>query len=324
MNSYPRARRLDALRLDDIEPATTERQLVGLVDDTLGRPIRVPVLVARGRRDGPVLGLTAALHGNEINGIPVLHRLFARLDLEQLRGTVVGVAVVNVPGLIMNQREFLDGRDLNHVFPGRPDGNVAELYAARLVERVITGFDALLDLHTASFGRVNSLYVRADLEHPETSRLARVLRPEILLHNLASDGTLRGTAMELSIPAVTLEIGNPQRFQERYIRRSVLGVRAAMGELGMVPKRKLAPGPEPIVCTDSRWIYSDSGGLLSVLPEVTDLIQENEPIAVLKSVFGDIVREYRAPYAGVVIGKSVNPVGQAGARILHLGRIANG
>ena len=315
----PQARRVEWLDVESLPPGEVTRLLVELVDDGLGRPIRVPVLVARGARPGPVFGLTAALHGNEINGIPVLQRLFAGLDPQRIRGTVVGVLVVNVPGFLLHQREFNDGRDLNHLMPGKRDGSVSEQYAHRLVDRVVRHFNFLVDLHTASTGRVNSLYVRADLKNPTTARMAGTLRPEIALHNPASDRTLRGTAMELGIPAVTLEIGNPQRFQKRYIKDSLAGLQGLMGEFGLLPKRKASRRPGLTVCSRSSWLYTRTGGLLEVFPEVRDRVEKGERVAQLRTVFGDVAEEYFAPVAGVVIGKSTDPVGPAGARILHLG-----
>ena len=309
------------LDIDSLPTGCVSRLAVDVVDDGLGHPVRVPVLVAKGRRPGPTFGITAALHGNELNGIPVLHRLFAELDPPRLRGAVVGVLVVNVPGLLMHQRAFLDGQDLNHIMPGRADGNTSELFAHRLIERIVSKFDYLVDLHTASFGRVNSLYVRADLEHPLTSDIARRLRPQILLHNPASDRTLRGTAMERGIPAVTLEIGNPHRFHARYIRASVIGLLGVLGTLGLTAQRRVAPGPEPVICGSSQWLYTQRGGLLEVFPSVTDLVERGEIVAMLSDVYGDVIDEYRAPVDGIVIGHSVQPVGQAGARILHLGRV---
>jgi len=319
---YPNARRVPSLDLDSLPLGSVTRLLVAVSEDALGGSIRLPVLVARGRRPGPVLGLTAALHGNELNGIPVLHRLTRALDLDLLRGTVVGVVVFNAPALLRNQRVFPDGRDLNHLMPGRPDGNESELYAHRCVDRLVRHFDYLIDLHTASFGRVNSLYVRADLENEVTGRMARLLRPQILLHNPASDRTLRGTAMEMGIPAITLEIGDPQRFSPRFVRASVAGIRAVMGDLGMLRKSRLSEGPPPIVCRSSSWMYTSNGGFLSVGAGLCATVAPGESVAELTNAFGDIVEQYRAPTAGVVIGKSVNPVGPAGARILHLGEPA--
>ncbi len=314
----------DRLDIESLPRGAVSRVALELVENALGGAIRLPILVARGARPGPVFGLTAALHGNELNGIPVLHRLFDRIDTTKLRGSVVGVVVANIPGFLLHQREFLDGRDLNHLMPGKPDGSVSELYAHRLIERVVRHFDFLVDLHTASFGRVNSLYIRTNLDHEVSGMMARRLRPQILLHNPPSDRTLRGTAMELGIPAVTLEIGNPHRFQRRYIQASLVGLRGLMGELGLLPKRKIAEGPSPVVCRSSEWLYTDRGGFLQLGPDVTEFVAEGDSVARLTNAYGDLVTEYRAPRAGIVIGHSVEPVGQAGARILHLGHTKSG
>jgi len=307
------------LDLEAIPPRQTARVHIDLVSDGLGHSVQVPILVARGRKPGPVVGVTAAVHGNELNGIPVIHHLFAALEGKPLRGTVVGVVAANVPGLHAQQREYIDGTDLNDIFPGRPNGNVSQIYAHRLLDRVIGRFDYLLDLHTASFGRINSLYVRADMRHPKTARMAYLQKPQIILHNPASDGTLRGAAMELGIPAITLEIADPHRFQPKYIRPAVTGVLSVLAELGIVKRRPARPGPPPILCERSYWMYTDRGGLLEVLPELAHPIEAGQVIARVRDAFGDVRTEYHAPDSGVVIGKSTNPVGRTGARILHLG-----
>lgn len=313
---------VDRLSLQELAPGTRHHLRVWLVADGLADRVRVPAIVVRGRHPGPVVGVVAALHGNELNGIPVLHRLFEELNPSRLKGAVVGVLVVNVPGFLAHERTFFDGRDLNHLMPGNPDGNTSSLFAHRVLDRIISHFDYLVDLHTASFGRVNSLYVRADLDHPVAADIARRLRPQILLHNPASDRTLRGTAMERGIPAVTLEIGNPHRFNARYIKQSVAGLRGVLGALGLTAQRRLAPGLAPVVCTRSQWMYTQRGGLLEVYPGVTDRVLKGQVVARLTNIYGELVDEYRAPEDGVVIGHSVQPVGQSGARILHLGRMA--
>lgn len=310
------------LVLEDFPRGQLSRLYVDLVANGLAQDILLPLLVARGRRDGPVFGLTAAVHGNELNGIRVIHDLMHKVDPKQLNGTVVALVVVNVPGLHRHQREFVDGGDLNHIFPGRENGNVAEAYAHRILDRIVNRFDFLVDLHTASFGRVNSVYVRADMTHAATATMAYLQRPQIIVHNPPSDYTLRGAAMDLGIPSVTLEIGDPQKFQADHVRSSRIGLRAVLAAAGMLARRPVAEGPEPVLCERSYWMYSDRGGLLEVLPRPADRVSKGERVAVLRNAFGDVIREYHAPEDGIVIGKSVNPVGQTGARILHLGMVA--
>jgi len=128
-----------------------------------------------------------------------------------------------VPGFERNQRRFIDNIDLNTRMPGDASGNVSNLYAARLVERILPNFDHLIDLHTASNGRINSLYARVDTSDERSSKMARLLKPQIIVHKPAADKTWRGEASERGVPSVTLEIGNPQRFQLEHVRNSVSG-----------------------------------------------------------------------------------------------------
>jgi uncharacterized protein len=315
------ARIVHALDIEEFAVGV-ERAFVELVGDGLATGIRVPVLVARGAHPGPVFGLTACVHGNELNGIPVIHELFRSLDVTTLRGTVVGVVAVNVPGLHLNQRQFIDGTDLNRIMPGRIPGSVAEVYAHRVLTRIVHQFGFLVDLHTASFGRVNSLYVRADLTDERTFAMAHLQHPQIIVHNAADDRTLRGAAMQMGIPAITVEIGDPQRWQESYTRSALSGVRRVLSWAGLVDGDG-DPRPEaPVICRSSQWIYTDRGGLLEVYPSVMQQVREGDRVATVRNAFGDPIREYRAHFDGIVVGKSTNPVGYTGARILHLGRIA--
>ena len=230
--------------------------------------------VARGKNPGPVFGITAALHGNELNGIPLLHELVRKVNLSRLKGTIVAVIVANIPGLLAEQREFTDGKDLNHIMPGKRDGNVSQAYAYSLMSDIVDRFDFLVDLHTASFGRVNSLYVRADMSNETTAQMARLLRPQIILHDPPSDYTMRGAVAERGVPAVTVEIRDPHRFQPESIRRTLSGVMKILSAVEMLPPRKPVEYPPPIVCDTSYWIYTDRGGFLNVLPDVTDRVKK--------------------------------------------------
>jgi uncharacterized protein len=315
----------DYLPIDGLERGRSHRFWITLVADGAGRPLRVPVLVARGTGDGPIVGITAAVHGNELNGIPTIHRLFRDIEPGELSGTVVAVPIVNMPGYLLQQREFNDGSDLNRCMPGREDGTSSEVYAHRFLTRIVRSFDYLIDLHTASFGRVNSLYVRADMTSPVTTTLARLIRPQIIVHNTGADGTLRSAAAELGIHAITVEVGDPQRFQRGLIRTSRLGIQSVLEHLGMQPPS--APDDEEddeddidtIECSHSYWIYTDSGGVLDSFSPVASRVEAGQRLAVLTDAFGAVLRVYEAPEAGVIVGRSSNPVAQTGSRVVHLG-----
>jgi predicted deacylase len=132
-------------------------------------------------KTGPTVGITAALHGNELNGIPLIHRLFREIKCSQLHGILVAVIVANTPGYLRQQREFVDGTDLNRVMPGKPNGTAAQVFSYQLMDRIVKKFDYLLDLHTASQGRLNSLYVRADMTNDIANRMAKLQNPQVRL-----------------------------------------------------------------------------------------------------------------------------------------------
>jgi len=307
------------LHAGDAPRGAVTRYLVHLVTDGIGAPVYVPVIVARGREDGPVLGLTAAVHGNELNGIPVVQRIFQEIDLEGLRGTLIGVPIVNVPSLHRNQREFIDSIDLNDIMPGKADGNVSEVYAWRTVNWIVSEFDYLADLHTASNGRINSYYIRADMNDPVTRQMALLQNAQIIVNNAPSDGTLRSAAAALGIHAVTLELGNPATFQRGIIRSGLIGIHNLLSYLGMTDDAIIAPENRPTLCRSSYWMYTDTGGILDVRPGLNDNVEAGQVVTTLRNVFGDLVREYQAPESGVVVGKSVYPINQTGGRILHIG-----
>lgn len=323
--AHPREtpRPTEALALGELEPGV-HRLALTLIEDGAATPVRVPLVVVRGARPGPVVGLTAAVHGNELNGIPTIHRLFKRLDFAEVRGTVVGATIVNVPGYLRYDRLFPDDRDLNRIFPGKANGNESDVYAHRLVERLIAHFDVLLDLHTASFGRVNSYYVRADMSDPRTATMARTLGAEIIVHNQGADGTLRACAAARGIAALTVEIGDPQVIDRGKVKESRVGLRDVLEELDVVDADGERAHRRALECDRSRWLYTDTGGILEVLPKLADEVEAGAPIAHLLDPWGQRVRTYRAPESGVVIGRSTNPVAPTGARILHLGHLAPG
>jgi predicted deacylase len=318
---------IDRLKLANVQPGTIGKYALEIVTDATGAPVRIPVLVARGLHDGPTMGLTAAVHGDELNGISVIHRVFQEvIDVSLLRGCVVGIPVVNVPGFRALTRTYIDGNDLNRTMPGKPDGNRAQVYAYRFLEKTIRAFDVLIDCHTASFGRINSLYLRVDLKIPLNRQLAPLMNPQIIVHNEPKDGTLRGAVDELGIPSITLEVGNPLLFQKELIDTSVNGIQRVLAHLDMqtLPDDFVPASTQPpVYCYSSSWMYTDAGGLLEVFPDIVEVVQKGQRVASLRDVYGELITHYEAKQTGIIVGKSVNPVGPSGARIVHIGLVGN-
>ena len=307
--------------VEDTPRGSRRHYWLQIISDGFANPICIPLMVMRGIKDGPVLGVTAAVHGNELNGISVIQRLFGEVSDEELCGTIVAVPVVNVPAFDRKKRRFNDGVDINHIMPGKADGNVSQVYAYRFMERFIKHLDFLMDLHTASTGRVNSYYVRADMDIEAVCKMAKLQNADIIVHNPPSDGTLRGAADDLGIPAITLEVGNPSTFQKKLIRSGIEGVHNVLCDLKMIDDEIIKVEKETVLCNKSYWIYTDRGGLLSIHVDLREHVKKRQLLATLRDIFGNKIKEYFAPEDGVVIGKSISPVNQSGGRILHLGII---
>jgi len=310
---------IEKFNVEDTPKGSRKHYWLKIISDGFANPICIPLMVMRGMKDGPVLAVTAAVHGNELNGISVIQRLFSEVSDEELCGTIVAVPVVNVPAFIRKKRRFNDGIDINHIMPGKKDGNVSQVYAYRFMERFIKQIDYLLDLHTASTGRVNSYYIRADMDQEKVKRMALLQNADIIVHNPPSDGTLRGAADDLGIPAITLEVGNPSTFQKKLIRSGVEGVHNVLCDLKMIEDEITPPEKETVICERSFWIYTDTGGLLSIHVDLRQIVTKGMHLATLRDIFGNKIKEYHAPEDGIVIGKSISPVNQSGGRVLHLG-----
>jgi uncharacterized protein len=303
----------------DFQPGSANKLRLSMVGNGMGGLINMPIVVLRGVADGPVMGLTAAVHGNELNGVRVVQRIIAHVNPAKLKGTIICVPVVNVPGYLNNTRAFNDGWDLNRLMPGKRGGTASQVYAHRFMARVVKHFEYMIDLHTASFGRVNTLYVRADLTNPDAAWMAECQQPQIMLHNVGADGTLRGAAMDLGVKSITVEVGNPNAFQTAMINDGTTGILNVLSRLRMIEEPEEQARTEPVTCVRSYWMYTEVGGVLEVFPQLATRVRKGELVARVTDIFGDLIEEYRAPEDGIIIGRSTHPVNQTGSRIIHLG-----
>ena len=311
------------------EKETRNHYLLTMGHDTYGLPIQVPVIVINGREDGEAFGMIAAIHGNELNGIAVIHDVMDKVDPSLLKGRIVAIAGVNAESIKDDRRRFIDDEDLNRNFPGKEKGNRSQQYVYNIKEKILPYLNYLVDMHTASFGRVNTFYARADMKDDTLAHMAKFQGAEIILNSKgkpsASEGlaalkTMRAYANEIGVKTITVEYGNPQVFQKEIIHRAVLGIFRTIEWLNLYhPLKKTDFMDSALLCKKSYWIYMDKGGFLDVLVELKQIINKGQKIAVVKNGFGEIIDEYFASEKGVVIGKSTNPSNMSGGRILHLG-----
>ncbi len=310
---------LNHIELTEIPPFTKNFGKLNMIKDPLGNWWQIPYMIAKGDT-GKCIGITAALHGNELNGVSVIHSLWKSIDVNKLTGTIILIPVLNVPGFLNGTREFSDGKDLNRLMPGAPNGTSSEVYANAIVKKLLLHFDYFIDLHTASFGHINSFYVKANLNHSEIYKMALAQSPQIIVNQPGPKGSLRSEAEKQRISALTIEAGNPNLFQDKFLKLSLLGLKNTLKILNMISDDgEINNEDKPVICQESYWNYANHAGILSVLPGLTDKVREGEIIATIIDIYGELIDTIKAPFDAVVIGKSTNPVCQVGSRVIHLG-----
>lgn len=281
--------------------------------------LSIPVEVVNGPTRGPALWLTAAVHGDEVNGVEIIGRVLAQVDPKTLHGTLVAVPIVNVFGFIGQQRYLPDRRDLNRSFPGSLKGSLASRLARLLVDEVVMHCTHGIDLHTGSHHRTNLAQVRADLDDPETLALARAFGCQVMVHANTRDGSLRKTAADCGNRVLLFEGGEALRFNEDAIAAGTVGVLRVMRALGMIDGGPPPPDRPSQLVRKSRWLRARRAGILHLRAKVGDRVDKGAELGVIHDTFGRRVSTVRARRSGTVIGQTLNPLVTQGDALIHIG-----
>ncbi len=286
--------------------------------------LNLPLTVMHGRRPGPCVWVSAAVHGDELNGVEIIARVLDRLAEPLLRGSLIAAPIVNVFGFIGQSRYLPDRRDLNRSFPGSQRGSLASRVAHVFMREVVEHCSHGIDLHTAAEGRSNLPQIRADLTDPATRAMAEAFRAPCMIQSDARQGSLRAAARKRGTPIIVYEGGEAFRFNEPVIRAGVRGVLSVLNSLGLVARKPRAPGGPTLEIQDTTWVRARRGGLLRLEVEEGDVVEERQPIGFVADPFGADRVQLRAPFRGLVIGLSMNPVVHGGDAVVHLGALPRG
>ena len=302
----------------EVAPATSTRLAWSPEQSLDGLAASVPVLVVNGAQPGPVLCVTAAVHGDELNGIEMVRRLLYNIEPAKLTGTVVGVPIVNLDGFRRNSRYLTDRRDLNRFFPGNPRGSSASRIAYEFFNKVILNCEVLVDLHTGSFHRTNLPQLRANLKNGDVRELAEGFGDMVILHSTGSKGTLRRAATEYGIPSVTLEAGEPLRLQKKAVDRGVKGLRYLLSHMKMYGKRNSRVVREPHYYK-STWIRADQGGILFSKVNLGERVKPGEVLGTITDPITNVRSEITSPFTGRVLGMALDQVLMPGFAAFRIG-----
>jgi hypothetical protein len=304
----------------EVAPGETRQIRLKISELYNAAPVNVPILVIRGKEDGPRLFLTAAIHGDEINGTQIIRRLIFHRDWSDLRGVLVCVPIVNVFGFFNHSRYLPDRRDLNRSFPGFATGSNAGRIAHKLFHEIVRKCDFGIDFHTAAVRRTNHPHIRADWTNPAVRRLARAFGCELILDRPGEPTTLRASACKAGVPVIVYEAGETFRFQPSIVRRGVAGVLNVLGALKMID-HKPTPAAFELIIRRTSWVRASRAGILAMKVRPGSIVRKGEIVAANTNPFGRERNAVRAPFDGFVLGATTWPSLNPGDAIMHLGAV---
>jgi predicted deacylase len=280
--------------------------------------VGMPVEVIRGQHPGPVLLITAAIHGDEVNGVEAIHRLLKSKKLKNIQGTVIAVPIVNIYGFHSNSRYLPDRRDLNRCFPGKPDGTLGARIAHVILEELVKYATHVIDLHTGAIHRSNIPQIRAFVNKQEIRDLAKSFGAHVIINSNLKDGSFREAVRSRGIPMLLFEGGQALRFEEHVIKVTLRGIFEVMKFIGMIKSKKSKPS-ECLEAKKSFWVRASESGILKIKKTLGSIVKRGELLALVTDTFGKVVEEITAPFDGVIIGGTHLPIIFAGEASFTLG-----
>jgi predicted deacylase len=319
----PRTFRYDG----EVRPGEKRQFRYEVGETYLGDAVEIPVTILNGDEPGPRVFMTAAIHGDELNGVKVLQEVADRYAPADLHGTLVLLHVVNVPAYQAQQRYIpIYDQDLNRSFPGKERSNTAERMAHRVYDRFVSQCDLGLDFHTSTRNRTTMYHVRADLENPAVARLADAFGANVVLSGTGEEGSLRAVASRNGIPTLTVEMGKAHRFQPALIERALADVESVLVEYGVYPDGAVTePSWRKVLGPDeeTRWLRAETGGLVDMRWGPNPLVHEGETICTVTDHFRHEEHVVDAPFTGLIVGVLENPVALPGHPVCHLVRLTD-
>jgi hypothetical protein len=286
-------------------------------------PVGLNVEVIHGKRPGPTLFVSAAVHGDEIIGVEIVRRLLRAPQLEHVRGTLLVVPVVNSFGFLARSRYLPDRRDLNRCFPGTVSGSLGSRLAHIFLNEVVLRCDFGIDLHSAAEHRTNLPQIRVTPRDTTTARMARAFGAPVILTSPLREGSLRGEAAARGTPVLLYEAGEGLRFDEFAVRVGLAGILRVMRDEGMLAAKGIAKGRAPsLICRASIWLRAPVGGLLRTFRAEGEIVEKGDVLAAVSDPAGDVETELLAPSPGILIGRAVLPVVNEGDAVFHLAELS--
>ena len=305
-----------------INPGTSET--VELEVSVLANSTRfdLPVHVINGEQSGPCIFLSAAIHGDEIQGVEIVRRVLVALRGKSVAGTILAVPIVNSFGFLNHSRYMPDRRDLNRSFPGSDRGSLASLLADLFFSQVVVRCQYGIDYHTAALHRNNLPQIRIAPDDKELAPLAEAFGPRVILVSKTREGSLREAAAKIGVKILLYEGGEALRFDEAAIDAAVQGTLRILKYLGMIEQAlPVPPHMKPTHSSASSWVRAPEGGILHSLRRSGDRVGVGEEIGVVTGPLGQNPVPVTSDDEGIIIGRTNLPIVNRGDALFHIARI---
>ena len=304
---------------EEIKPGQRANINLPVADLYTSTSLSMPVRVVCGRRQGPVLFVSAAIHGDELNGVEIIRRLLRLKILRSVRGTLVAVPIVNVHGFLNQSRYLPDRRDLNRSFPGSAKGSIAARLANTFFTEIVSKADFGIDLHTGAINRSNLPQIRGNLDDEKTLELANAFGVPMIINANIRDNSLRSCVVDSGVPVLIYEAGEALRFDEISIRAGLRGILNVMRLIGMLPaKRATKRQVKPVLARTTSWVRAPASGIFNTTVALGGSVSEGQIIGAINDPLGDTTENMLAPFDGIVIGRSNLPLAHEGDALFNI------
>ena len=283
-------------------------------------PMYMPIKVVHGKQAGPRLLVTAAMHGNELNGAEIINRLLQSNSVKKLKGTLIAVPIMNVYGFINKSRTLPGGSALGTSFPGSAQGSHAARLAHVFCTEIFQLADYCIDLQTGWLNHSNLPQIFVTDDHTTELELAHAFGAPVISEVSAPKGSLRAHANQVETPYLVYEAGEALRFDESAIRMGMKGVINVMRHMGMLPRsHKTQTTHKSLLMRDTRWIRSPTSGISYSTIKLGQQVEKGEQLSVIKDPFGAGPSvPVRAPFSGIVVSVNHLPLVYEGVSLFQL------
>ena len=272
--------------------------LNGYIRLELDAPFDLPYTIVKGEKPGPMLLVTAGIHGAEYASISAAVNI-ARIAPADISGTLVVLPIVCVPAY--NARSIytnpVDGKNLNRQFPGDYEGTFSQQLAAWINENAIQPANAYIDLHGGDMIEALEPFTIYPEQHPESLALAQAFGIPLLVA-AAPGGTTTSAARASNIPSILAEAGGNGLWSKEDVHMLENGVRRVMQHLGMLEGRF-----EAVACselTQFAWLRSEIAGLWYP-KERLGQVKKGQDLGVVTDPFGKVLQSVVAPIDGTIL-----------------------